>query len=197
MNHTTDHDDLAAALRRCGSHWTSAQAHGLLCGCLAVGGESGAQAWGQQVMEGLDSNNALCVECSGLLDALMQSTWLQLAERQSNFELLLPNDAAADVRAQAIAEWCEGFLHGLVANKHTGIRERLAAEPLSDMIRDMLEITRAEVGEDDGEEDTEVAYVELVEYIRVAAQLAFEELADLRDRPAPAKSSEEPGGTLH
>ena len=36
---------------------------------------------------------------------------------------------------------------------------------------------------------TESAYAELVEYLRVAAQLAYEELAELRDPP--------PGDTLH
>ena len=36
----------------------------------------------------------------------------------------------------------------------------------------------------EGEED-EAALAEIVEYLRVAAQLAFEELADIRDAGAP------------
>ena len=44
----------------------------------------------------------------------------------------------------------------------------------------MLQITRAVAEEGgDGDADDE-AYVELVEYLRVAAQLAFEELAEFR-----------------
>ena len=75
-------------------------------------------------------------------------------------------------------------MHGLVAGKHgDDLRERLKAEPLSDIIRDLLQITRAAVDEDCDEESDEAAYTELVEYVRVAAQLAYEELADLR-RPA-------------
>jgi uncharacterized protein YgfB (UPF0149 family) len=46
----------------------------------------------------------------------------------------------------------------------------------------MLEITRATAEDSDDEESTEEAYVELVEYIRVAAQLAYEELAGFRSQ---------------
>jgi uncharacterized protein YgfB (UPF0149 family) len=51
---------------------------------------------------------------------------------------------------------------------------------LADIIRDMLQITRAATDDDSEAESDEEAYFELVEYVRVAAQLAFEELADLR-----------------
>jgi uncharacterized protein YgfB (UPF0149 family) len=66
------------------------------------------------------------------------------------------------------------------AQHGTALRDRLAAEPLADIIRDMLQITRAEVDFDTDIETNEAAYAELVEYLRVAAQLAYEELADLR-----------------
>ena len=43
-----------------------------------------------------------------------------------------------------------------------------------------LEISRATVADDSDEEDNETAYSELVEYLRVAAQLTYEELAEFR-----------------
>ena len=134
-----------------------------------------------------------------MLDQLLASTWQQLAERQSDFQLLLPDDDDdAARRTQAMADWCEGFLHGIVADKSSdAARERLAQEPLADLIKDMLEITRAAVGDEDDEEGDELAYAELVEYIRVAAQLAYEELADLRPPSAPFAGLESDGQTLH
>jgi uncharacterized protein YgfB (UPF0149 family) len=48
----------------------------------------------------------------------------------------------------------------------------------------MLEITRAEVDEDADDESTEVAFTEVQEYLRVAAQLVYEELAEFRLPPA-------------
>lgn len=117
-----------------------------------------------------------------MLDTLYQSTFWQLSERLSEFALLLPDDQNnAAVRTDAMAHWCEGFLHGLVSAKHgDALRDRLAAEPLSDIIRDVLQITRAEVDEATDEETNEAAYAELVEYVRVAAQLTYEELSEIR-----------------
>ncbi len=60
------------------------------------------------------------------------------------------------------------------------LKERLAAEPLADIIRDLLQITRAAAGEEDDEASDEAAYTEIVEYLRVATQLAYEELAEFR-----------------
>ncbi len=44
----------------------------------------------------------------------------------------------------------------------------------------MLQITRAAVDEESDAEANEAAYAEILEYMRVAAQLAYEELSDIR-----------------
>ena len=175
-----DHNELDAALRRCGSTWNAGQAHGLLCSRLALAGAEGASRWLAQLLADTDPGNEFCQECKTLLEVLCTATWQQLSERQSDFVLLLPDDGdPAQMRAEAMGQWCEGFLHGLVSEKHgEELRARLASDPLSDIIKDLLEITRA-TAEDDG--DSENAWSELVEYLRVAAQLTYEELAEFRD----------------
>ncbi len=189
MNSETQHDELDAALRRCGASWDAAQSHGLLTSRLAVDGIDGGLAWLQQVLAETDAANALAIECRDLLNALYETTHRQLDERLSEFVPLLPDDDESPARrATALAHWCEGFLHGLVSSRHpTELKDRLAAEPLADIIRDMLQMTRATFDEEDELEESEAAYSELVEYLRVAAQLTYEELADLRnaenDRP--------------
>jgi len=142
-----------------------------------------------QVLEGVEEGNALRTECQKHLDTLYQSTFWQLSERLSEFAPLLPNDDDdVGTRTAALAHWCEGFLHGLVSAKHgDGLKERLAAEPLSDIIKDMLQITRAGLDEESDQEENESAYVELVEYLRVAAQLCYEELADIRNPKSDTK----------
>jgi len=183
MSNEVRHDELDAALRRCGSSWDAAQSHGMLTSTLATGGADAGLEWLHEVLAEADSNNALTAECKGLLDALYQSTYRALSERLSDFALLLPEDDESPARrATALAHWCEGFLHGLVSKRHAeALKERLAAEPLSDIIKDLLQMTRASFDEDEDVEESEAAYSELVEYARVAAQLAYEELADLRD----------------
>lgn len=182
MQQGIDHYVLEDALRQCGSNWDASQTHGLLSGRLAIAGSDSGFDWLSQVLEGTEQADTIRDECESMLGQLFEVTYRQLTERQSGFEPLLPSeDDGTAVRATALAHWCEGFLHGLVA-AHNGdeLKTRLAADPLADIIRDMLQITRASADEDDDTESDDSAYTELVEYVRVAAQLVYEELADLR-----------------
>jgi len=182
MDEKVGFEELDSALQRCGASWDAAQTHGLLTGRLAVAGAPAGPDWLLQVLEDTDEANASNQECRKMLDSLYQGTYWQLTERLSEFYPLLPDDTAdAEQRTQAMAHWCEAFLHGLVSSKHAqALKDRLGAEPLSDIIRDMLQITRAAIDEEIDEEDNEAAYAEIIEYIRVASQLAYEELADIR-----------------
>jgi yecA family protein len=191
MEQKIQHDELDSALRRCGATWNAAQTHGLLSGRLAIaGGESGFE-WLSQVLEGTDAGDPMRNECEVLLSALFESTYRQLSERQSEFEPLLPDDDdSTAARVAALAHWCEGFLHGLVSSQHgDALKERLSNEPLSDIIKDMLQITRACVDDEIDDATDEESYTELVEYLRVAAQLTYEELVEFRQPPA---SEDEP-----
>ena len=197
MQEKVNHDALDDALKRCGAGWGAAQTHGLLTGRLAIAGVAAGPEWLQRVLEAADHDNALTQDCRQILDTLYQSTYWQLTERLSEFVPLLPDDDSdAAWRTSALAHWCEGFLHGLVSVRHGDeLRDKLAAEPLSDVIRDMLQITRAEVDTETDEETNEAAYAELVEYLRVAAQVAYEELSEIRH--GAAKIAGESPGTMH
>ena len=199
MEQRIHHDELEGVLRRCGSTWDAAQTHGLLSGRLAIaGGESGF-GWLSQVLEGTDSADPLRNECEVLLSTLFESTYRQLSERQSEFAPLLPDDGdSTAVRVAALAHWCEGFLHGLVSSEHAdALKERLSAEPLSDIIKDMLQITRACVEDEIDSETDDESYTELVEYLRVAAQLTYEELVEFRRVPESADEAGAEAEILH
>jgi yecA family protein len=189
MDEKVEYDTLEDSLKRCGSSWDAAQTHGLLTGRLAIAGAPAGPEWLLQILEGVDESNALRKECQKHLDTLYQSTFWQFSERLSEFEPLLPSDDDdVSVRIAALAHWCEGFLHGLVSAKHSdALKDRLGSEPLSDIIKDMLQMTRAGLDEESDEEENELAYVELVEYLRVAAQLCYEELADIRNAKSDSK----------
>ena len=75
------------------------------------------------------------------------------------------------------------------------LKQQLTKDPLADIIRDMLQLTRAAVDEESDDESNEAAYAEIVEYVRVAVQLAYEELAEFRGRSGRAR--EDAGQTLH
>ena len=182
MRTQINHHEVQEALRRSGSNWSAAQAHGLLCSRLAVMGAEGGPDWFALILEDSDPGAAEHSENVALIDDVYAETYRQLVERQSDFAPLLPDDSESpEVVATGLAEWCEGFLHGLVTDvKATELKQKLAASPLSDIIRDLLEMTRATVDEDEDDDAIDEALTELVEYLRVAAQLVYEELAELR-----------------
>jgi uncharacterized protein YgfB (UPF0149 family) len=182
MSGSIDHNEVDAVLRGAGSTWNAAQAHGLLCSRLAVLGAEGGPDWFGLVLPEASAAGVSHGDDLALLDELYNETYRQLSERQSEFGLLMPGEGETDaVVTIALAEWCEGFLHGLVSDvKGDALKETLAAEPLSDIIKDMLQITRATADDDDDSDGNEEALVELIEYLRVATQLVYEELAELR-----------------
>ena len=155
MGSATDYDLLNEALRRCGASWDAAQAHGLLSSRLAVAGTDAGIQWMQQILEGTNESDALRTECADMLNTLFEDTLRQLSERLSEFEPLLPDDSdSASLRASALARWCEGFLHGLVSVDHgEPLKQKLTKDPLADIIRDMLQLTRAEVDEESDDEE--------------------------------------------
>lgn len=107
-----------------------------------------------------------------MLGVLLEQTRERLERRAFEFEPLLPGEGTdLPQRVQALAEWCRGFLLGLVAGGIKDIR-RLTGEA-REAVRDILEIAEAEVGEDERGEATEK---DLVEYVCVGVQIVYEEL---------------------
>lgn len=138
--------------------------HGALAGWLAGGGEDVA-AWLGKV---LADAHAPVPEAGSTLDELRTATVAQLEDRDFDFELLLPPTATLAERAEALLDWCRGFLggFGLSAGSAPALSEE-SDEALRDLAR--LAQADAEFGEDEQEEEDALAEIE--EFVRVAALL--------------------------
>jgi uncharacterized protein YgfB (UPF0149 family) len=90
------------------------------------------------------------------------------------FGLLLPDDETAMTeRAGALAQWCQGFALGLL---HGDLSLDELPDEAAEAARDIVEI--AALDEDaEQDEDSERALTEIEQYLRVAVQLVYEELA--------------------
>ena len=130
-----------------------------------------------------NSSNEKRVKYKYIFDDLFIKTWQQLEGRQSEFELFLPgDDRGLLTRAKAIGAWCDSYLHGLISSITTEkLKKAINREPTSILIKDLLEMTKATIGEEDDDETNEKSYAELVEYTRIAVQLIFEELDESRN----------------
>ena len=98
-----------------------------------------------------------------------------LNDMQTSFTPLLPSDEAPlSERASALSAWCEGFLYGVAGRVKLDLKE--CSDEVREVLRDFTEFTRASIEADDDPETEESAYAELVEYVRVGAQLVYMEL---------------------
>ena len=181
MNNFTNESELDEALENCDSGRNSIQAHGLLCGYIMTHGLKGHDMWLHRMFE--NSSNEKGDKYKYIFDDLFIRTWQQLEERQSEFELFLPgDDRGLLTRAKAIGSWCDSYLHGLISSVTTeNLKKAINREPTSILIKDLLEMTKATIGEEDDDETNERSYAELVEYTRIAVQLIFEELDESRN----------------
>jgi len=174
-----DFEDVLAAA---GSLADAAEAHGSLCGALCSTSPYKMQDW---VNEILPDGAALSEESSAMLERVFAATAASFGEQGMEFEPLLPDDAQPlNGRANALGLWCTGFLYGLGAGQLSDL-DALKGD-VGEIVRDFTEISRASGDGSDGDESNEQAYAELVEFIRVAAQVVFEELLPLRQQVYPA-----------
>jgi len=184
-----DFSELQDLLNSAGIASDAAEAHGEFCGRACLGGAAAIRAWQSAItadaMGDAGSVNALAHECARALELLAADSLLKLEAGELRFELLLPDDEEPlQWRTAALADWCHGFMHGLViagGGDQGPQADLLDSGIASEILDDFSEITKAGASADEGEE-SERAFAELVEYVRISAQLVYEETMELRSQ---------------
>jgi uncharacterized protein YgfB (UPF0149 family) len=152
-----------------------AECHGVLCGlvCRSPGDATG------DFLHHLAELQLLVNPDVALRAALMEAfecTAQQLEDEDMGFELWLPDDdEQLEDRTIALAHWCNGFLAGLASGGPFDILSEEAGEAVDDLQQiARAELVVPEAGDQDSEED-EVAYTEIVEYVRVVTLMMHED----------------------
>jgi hypothetical protein len=95
----------------------------------------------------------------------------ELGSSDMDFRPLLPTeDRTLEERTRCLAHWCSGFLTGFGAASPT-----VSSDEAADALRMIEQIARAATDPDSDQEAEEGAYLELVEFVRVAALMLREE----------------------
>ena len=172
------------ALRRAEALNDAAEAHGSLCGLVCGSGASGESAWLAETLPDGPANTIVREQIMAVLKALAVSTREALEEVQMTFQPLLPDDAEPLMqRVDALAQWCQGFNHGVFVAARIGDAEaEIDSGNIAEIVSDFSEMAHVAVGDDEPDAEGEAAYAELVEYVRVSVQLVYEELAVVRQR---------------
>lgn len=177
--------ELSKALDQTELKLHASQAHGLIAGILCGIPAKRDAAW-RTIMSGSEEGPETT---HAMLQGIYQATNQQLADNLFEFQLLLPSDAEAlPVCAEALTLWCQGFLTGLkmVEVSLTGSKDSEVTEVISDIV----EIAKMNYEEVVASEEDEAAYVELVEYVRMAVILIYQ---DMREQEEAKKAP----GHLH
>lgn len=154
------------------SHIDPSESHGMLCGMLCADKMLNRETWVAQVMSETAEIN---LSAQSLLQQLFNATAVQLNDSNFGFYLLLPDDETAlSIRAGSLGHWCQGYLSGL------GLGDLRSAKHLSgevnEFLDDVLKIAQVVFFGNDASEDDEVAYMEIVEYVRVGVLLVKQSL---------------------
>ena len=177
-------DAVDAALRRAEAAIDAAESHGTLCGLICGLGDGGESTWIAETLSLTQVNVDVATHAGAVLRALAMHSRRVLEEADMSFQPLLPEDGEPLAeRVDGLAQWCQGFNHGLFVAARIGDAEaELDRDTTAEVLRDFGELAQAAVGDDQTEVEAEADYAELVEYVRISVQLIYEEFSSVRQR---------------
>jgi uncharacterized protein YgfB (UPF0149 family) len=173
--------EVTTALKKTPGRYNASQVHGLMCGLICAISAKDSTRW-----EGI---LGIAKDPEGLevLQRLYETSYHQMSEFSFEFTLLLPSDKTEiNKRAEALGLWCQGFLTGLEQGK-VPIKNREPGE-VTEALDDFIEISQVNYDDTATTDEDETAYFELVEYVRLAALMVYQELRS-ENPPILANSS--------
>jgi uncharacterized protein YgfB (UPF0149 family) len=171
------YDEFERVLRDARALPEPAEAHGTLAGALCSSSDYGLLEWLHEILPD-DSPEEDALQ-SSVLQNVYNTMVSTLAGNEADFTPLLPDDESPlSERADALSLWCQGFLYGLGSGPASDPAK--VSTEAGEIIRDLTEITHVGVDAGDENEENEVAFAEVVEFVRVGVQLLFVELMPAR-----------------
>lgn len=175
------YQDWSDFLLRVGAICSPAELHGLLCGIQCGGADGDWKNHVREFMDLLGADDMTTVDTA--LEAQFELIGGALGDGQFNLQPLLPDDALPlAVRAEALAQWCQGFLHGLARHGEAALIR--LDEDAREALIDLAEIARL----DDVGADSEAAEQDLMELVEYARMTLFNTVSQLRVAAVPDAS---------
>ena len=137
------------------------QWHGCIVGLLVSGlrADDLLGAMGHALQESITGDLMIASEQSA------KASLRALRDPNYGFTPLIPDDDdELELRSEALASWCEGFLQGFAAG--VAGSDQISTEA-AEILRDMAQIARLEVDSTSDIDEQESDFIELVEYVRV------------------------------
>ncbi|MFL0811414.1 MAG: UPF0149 family protein [Agarilytica sp.] len=176
MPASVDFFHLNELLLNLGAVHSPSELQGMLCGRISGGSPPEKDQWLALAQEFLDIDHLeLDQEQAEAFFGLYTDTRSLMDDVNFSFSPLLPDDHASIARrTQELGTWCQGFMHGLGVSGLSG--DAQLSPDSADALRDLAQISQVDLDEEDAVEENESYWLELVEYVKVAALTIYTEL---------------------
>lgn len=157
----SDFDQVADLFLIEGIDLPPSQWHGCIVGLLVSGlrADELLGAMGHALQESITGDLMIASEHSA------KASLRALRDPNCGFSPLIPDDDdELELRSEALASWCEGFLQGFAAG--VAGSDQISTDA-AEILRDMAQIARLEVDSTSDIDEQESDFIELVEYVRV------------------------------
>ncbi|GIU47572.1 UPF0149 family protein [Shewanella algidipiscicola] len=148
------------------------EVHGSLVGLICGGVGQAKSEWLKSLLELINDGQLPPPSLTQLLEELYQDTVARITDADFGFTPMAPEEEEPlNKRVEALSLWVQSFLTGLAI-----VQPKLnrASKDVKEVINDLAEIALVEfdVADDD---ESEAAYIELMEFSRMAALLCYAE----------------------
>ncbi len=195
-NHKVSFADAQAVITAENIKAHASEVHGVLTGLVCAGFVFEDQGYLSMLDDLLDlspeQGDSFPKAVKALIKQMYSELWTDILDDTYTFQLMLPDDDDSLVeRGHALGVWVQGFNLGF------GLQQKdspVTSSEVKEVLTDFAEI--ANLSDDmEEDEDTEQAFFEISEYVRISALLCFSELGS-----SPANSADNdanPSGTIH
>lgn len=162
---------------------TASDLHGSLTGYLCAGGKAAEDTWGDALALDFSAEG---IQDNPVFPQFFRQVRAQLDDVELGFAPMLPaDDVDLEARAEALVDWCRGFLGG-IGLAGAGKRGSELSEDAREIVKDFATIASSNF-DVTGKEEDESALAEVIEFVRVGVLLLYSELAPVSS-PRPANS---------
>lgn len=165
----------------------AAEVHGLLSGLICAGYRFESTDFIKIVDDMFNNGESFSSKVKTAIRLMFSDVCYKILDDSYGFQLLLPDDDDSIAeRSNALGVWVQGFNLGFGLQQK---KQSALSEDVKEVITDFGEIANLST-EMDEDEESEQAYFEIAEYVRISAILCFSELGK------PPEADEKPA-TLH
>lgn len=151
----------------------ASEIHGVLTGLVCAGFTFEEQSYIVMLNDLFNNGDPFPDAVKAIIKQIYSELWADILDDDYAFQLMLPDDDDSIIeRANGLSNWVQGFNLGF------GLQQKnnpVTSSEVKEVLTDFAEIANLS-DEMEEDEDTEQAYFEISEYVRISALLCFTEL---------------------